>query len=231
MDTLHEHMMITKGHEYLLAIGVLALFVLFWSYLNRGQAALPQAVRALKLEDLRLGRRMFYHPGHTWLKRAMIGGSMVGVDDFIDKLAGDLHGVKVPATGTLVKRGEPVFALELGSRTLHIPAPISGKVTMINPRMYQQSYHPQLGTLSKNWLVRLEPTNWQAEMGELQPMISGREWLKSEVDRFRQFLNTQIEKPGVATVSLADGGDPVFGVLRHLDDEGLQQFEEEFLKT
>ena len=61
-------------------------------------------------------------------------------------------------------------------------------------------------------------------------MKTAGEWLRSEVDRFRRFLDSQSERPMIATVTLADGGDPVMGVLQLLDGEGVQQFEQEFLK-
>jgi hypothetical protein len=102
---------------------------------------------------------------------------------------------------------------------------------MINPKMYQQSYHPQLGTGKANWLIRLKPTNWEQESVDLNSTTTAGEWLKGEVNRFRQFLDSQGERPTIATVTLADGGDPVMGVLQLLDSEGIQQFENDFLKT
>ena len=35
MYTLHDFMTLTKGHEYLLSIGAVALFALFWLLLDR----------------------------------------------------------------------------------------------------------------------------------------------------------------------------------------------------
>ena len=35
MHTLHEYMMITKAHEYLLAVGAMLVFILFWRLVTR----------------------------------------------------------------------------------------------------------------------------------------------------------------------------------------------------
>jgi len=35
MQTLHEYMMQTKAAEYLLAVAFLALFIVFWRFVNR----------------------------------------------------------------------------------------------------------------------------------------------------------------------------------------------------
>jgi len=35
MNTLHDFMMLTKGHEYLLAVGSMILFTVFWILLDR----------------------------------------------------------------------------------------------------------------------------------------------------------------------------------------------------
>jgi glycine cleavage system H lipoate-binding protein len=230
METLHEFMLITKGREYLIGIGFLVFFILFWFYLGKGRP-LPLPIRALKLDDLRLRKKMFYHPGHTWLLPGLFGGNLVGIDDFLDKLAGALHTIKVPPTGTSINCGDPLFVLDLGSRSINVLAPVSGTVTMINPKMYQQSYYPQLGTRKANWLIRLEPSDWEKESVDLNSTTTAGEWLKGEVDRFRQFLDSQGERPTIATVTLADGGDPVTGVLQLLDSEGILQFENDFLKT
>ena len=35
MNTLHDFMMFTKGQEYLIAVGAMALFLVFWLFLDR----------------------------------------------------------------------------------------------------------------------------------------------------------------------------------------------------
>jgi len=35
MHTLHDFMMLTKGQEYLMAIGAMVLFTIFWFLLDR----------------------------------------------------------------------------------------------------------------------------------------------------------------------------------------------------
>ena len=35
MHTLHEYMMITKAHEYLLGVAAMLVFILFWRLLSR----------------------------------------------------------------------------------------------------------------------------------------------------------------------------------------------------
>lgn len=35
MHTLHDFMVLTKGHEYLLAVGAMILFAIFWLFLDR----------------------------------------------------------------------------------------------------------------------------------------------------------------------------------------------------
>jgi hypothetical protein len=35
MQTLHEYMMITKAQEYLIAVAVMLVFILFWRFVTR----------------------------------------------------------------------------------------------------------------------------------------------------------------------------------------------------
>ena len=67
------------------------------------------------------------------------------------------------------------------------------------------------------------------ELGAMTIAASAREWFRTEIDRFKEFLTTQALRPALAGVTLPDGGAPVVGVLRLLDPDGLSLFEKEFL--
>ena len=59
----------TKHFEYLLVIGFLILFILFWRMLNRPARAIFEAAeKAIPAagEWFRLPEELFYHLGHSW---------------------------------------------------------------------------------------------------------------------------------------------------------------------
>jgi hypothetical protein len=55
------------------------------------------------------------------------------------------------------------------------------------------------------------------------------EWMKGELIRFKNFLEERLTKPGLAGVTMFDGGHIVEGVVSHLDSESIEKYEKEFL--
>ncbi|UCD37591.1 MAG: hypothetical protein JSW54_12300 [Fidelibacterota bacterium] len=230
METLHEFMLITKGQEYLIAIGFLVLFILFWSFLTTS-GPIPVRIGALRLADFRLPKGIYLHPGHTWALPANRGYLLVGFDDFIRKLAGTITEVVTPESGAQIKQGEMLLQLRIGSEVLHLPAPISGRVSAVNmrPRLGHSTSGTPSGPLKREWLVQIKPDDMGSEATSLQPQTAAGDWLRSEMERLQDFLGAQSSRQALAGVALADGGDPIIGALQLLDGEGLRVFEQEFL--
>ena len=89
METLHDMMLITKGHEYLIAIGFLVLFTVFWSFISR-----PVSKPAVTTVFDPLGRSVpqdvLFHPGHVWIFPQPSGAVRVGIDQFLHRLTGHI---------------------------------------------------------------------------------------------------------------------------------------------
>ena len=48
---------------------------------------------------------------HTWLRITSDGRLRVGIDDFLAEAVGPIEKVEVPAQGTTIERGSPLFTL------------------------------------------------------------------------------------------------------------------------
>ena len=84
-----------KTVEYLIAVGYLLLFIPFWRFVNaRPQAAaapahVPVRQKAPALAGwFSLPERLFYHPGHAWLRVDGTDTVTVGINDFAARLVG-----------------------------------------------------------------------------------------------------------------------------------------------
>lgn len=228
MQTLHEFMLVTKGHEYLIAIGFLIVFLVFWKLLFRAPTA-PATAQAFDLLGLRIPRGMLFHAGHAWALPRPGGAIRVGIDDFIHRLTGPADAVIIPGKGALIKQGEPLFRLRVGSRMLRIPAPISGEVAVVRAKGFGDISNTARRSVKREWLAAITPASLEEEMGQLTMAEKAAEWLKGEMERLREFLGTQAVRSAMAGTTLADGGEPVIGVLGLLDDEGWADFQKEFM--
>ena len=130
----------------------------------------------------------FVSPGHTWAQIDPGGQVWAGLDDFARKALGTVDRVELPAVGARVKRGEPLFTVHLGAKSLKFLAPVSGEITQANPEL---AAHPQLVVQSpyaRGWACLVKPSNLAAELEGLrigQPVVA---WYQDEVARLRKDL-------------------------------------------
>lgn len=223
------------------ALIVLMMFILFITadyIIRRVRRAAPAAsdvqtiagpLRGLNLQDFRVPKGVFFHPGHTWAALQPRGNVWLGVDDFVQKLTGSVQAVQTPEVGSRIKRGDPFLTLEVDDRKLCLLAPFSGKVAAINPQLL--GHLPDLGwnAMNREWFVDLEPDRLSEEISQLLVADKAIDWLRREIERFKEFLDAQAGRPSLAGVTLPDGGEPAFGVLNLLDKEGWQTFQKNFL--
>ncbi|NMB88862.1 MAG: glycine cleavage system protein H, partial [Chloroflexi bacterium] len=114
------------------------------------------------------------------------GVATVGVDALGLSALGDLAYVMLLPAGAQVQRGKSMGTLEAAKMTGGLSAPLSGMVVdrnedaVRNPALVNQDPYAQ------GWLVRIRPSDWQAESGFL---VAGNDlpgWVAAELERYRQ---------------------------------------------
>ena len=119
--------------------------------------------------------------------------------------------------------------LIMADYVIRLPAPIYGRVTSINQVLLDHLPLPGIEALNREWIIALEPSNLPEELADLTIATKAREWLSREIERLKEFLVIQAQRPELAGLTIQDRGEPVLGALRMLDSEGIKQFEDEFL--
>jgi len=219
----------------LFVVGTVVVFFII-EYLYRRSpkhAVAPSRAKAhaVRADRFLLPRGYFFSRGHAWVNLLFSGKTRVGVDDFVQKVIGAIDGVSPVAAGTEVKRGDTLFTLRQGNRTLTVTAPVTGKVLDVN---YAVVRNPRLlaeDPYEEGWVVLLEPKNIAAEIKLLSVAEEAVRWLHQEGLRFRDFITARASQitPASAGATLLDGGVPVNGALRYTDEQTWQLFEREFL--
>jgi glycine cleavage system H lipoate-binding protein len=149
----------------------------------------------------------FVSPGHTWARIDPGGQVWLGLDDFARKALGTVDRVELPAVGTRIKRGEPLFTVHRGAESLKLLAPLSGELTQTNDALKRQ---PQLVVQSpydRGWTCLLRPSDLAAEMEGLRigrPVVT---WYQDEISRLR----SELEASGQTSWKWADLEGRFFG--------------------
>ena len=80
--------------------------------------------------------------------------------------------------------------------------------------------------MSEQWLFSITPADISENIKSLNVGKTARDWMKTEVKRYRDFLaNAQAE----FAPALQDGGLPTMAVLDKFPDDIWQKFQTEFL--
>ncbi len=220
---MNEHELLspqtTKAIEYLIAVGYLLLFVPFWRFVQ----GKPIPDHALGFGWFQVPNGVHLHAGHAWA-RPQGGMVEVGLDDFAHKLLGPLDQVRLPEIGAPVRQGQKAFTVVAGGQPLDVLSPVDGHVVALNESVRAHPDEAQRDPYCGGWLMKVEP-RWLT--GNLKNLFSGdaaRRFLDTAAGRLAQNLTPQLG------VVLQDGGTPVHGIARALDEDHWDELARQFLE-
>lgn len=163
------------------------------------------------------GYRLFpqdrqFSPAHAWVQAAPAGGLRIGLDALAVWLVGDIVGVRLPAPGTAIQRGQPIATLVAKAGELSLPSPIDGVVRAHNQLV---SGCPELVTAAPygaGWLVEIDRSG-QQQRKQLPSLLSGAEaevLSRGQLHQFHQRVDRLLaERTPSVGPTLADGGEPL----------------------
>lgn len=218
-------------------IATIVLFVLVDVVLQRRARAargfVPAASPVPVHDRFVIPRGYFLSPNHSWAELLFDGNARIGIDDFIQKLVGRVDGIEVTPVSSSVKKGETLFTIRQGERTLAVPSPLSGRIVQVNPTLKSSSTTIHEDPYVSGWVAVVEPNNLGSELKFMKIAEEAAQWLKKEIARFRNFImeSSRQSELAPAGATLLDGGLPLAGVLEKADPRTWQQFQKEFLAS
>ncbi len=135
------------------------------------------------IEGYELPDDLYYTDEHAWV-RVEGGRVRVGLDDFAQKLAGEISFVKVPRVGRRFQRGKILFSVQSGKWAGKLRTPVQGTVMEANEALVFEPDLINRDCYGQGWIAVIEPEDLQADLAELIP---GGEraaaWLREEIAR------------------------------------------------
>ncbi len=228
----------TKGFEYLLILGFLALFTMFYLYFTSRRFEKVTAIMSRSFDSLvdwfRVPDNVLYHQGHTWVQPAETepGLVFVGMDDFAQKMAGHMGLRNNPPVGTFIRQGERGWSLQDGEKSVDMLAPVSGEVVAINVPLLAKLENDtrKIAALDTDpygdgWILKVKADNFEREKKGLLAGNLARKWMEEVADQLRSKMS-----PELGAV-MQDGGTPVAGMAKNIDNEQWDLLLKEFFLT
>ncbi|MDP1832400.1 MAG: response regulator [Geothrix sp.] len=127
----------------------------------------------------------FLSAGHAWVRIQPEGRVRIGIDDFVRKALGTVKEVVLPERGQTVRQGETLFTLEGAAGTVHVAAPISGRIEHGNLDLKNAPGILIQSPYDRGWVCLMTPSDLASELPSLKigkPVI---DWYQDEIMRLR----------------------------------------------
>jgi glycine cleavage system H protein len=126
---------------------------------------------------------LYYEQNHYWVRQE--GDLLImGMDDFAQKLAGQVVFVQLPEEGKAVKLGKKFASVESGKWLGKVFGPVNGEIAGVNEELETNPGLLNQDCYGKGWMYKIKPD----DMAEVQNLIHGREavekWLVEDIAKF-----------------------------------------------
>jgi glycine cleavage system H lipoate-binding protein len=182
------------------------------SVFNKKNISFPKAIHISK--------------GHTWAKLLKDGFIKIGIDDFVIKALGKISIINIVNENTNIKKGDIVFQGAVGSERVSFRSPIEGTIKTVNKKIIGKIISDPY---ENDWGLVLSPSGNQENFKSLKSGDELAKWLKDEFIRLKDFLSKNQPKLELVGTTYYDGGNIVEGAVAKISEDGIQDFEKEFL--
>jgi len=169
--------------------------------------------------------------GHTWVRPESSRTVSIGVDGLPIKAIGSPDDICLLPGGTEVCKGGPLLKLGRGEKRITLRSPIDGVIKEVNHEVINNLSKIKSDPFGSGWLYRITPRNLMVSIQEMYEGNSAVTWLKRELERLREFLNSHSPVPAVAGATMLDGGEPVEGFIGNLGDDQWSCFVHKFISS
>ncbi|MCF8032335.1 MAG: glycine cleavage system protein GcvH [Desulfarculaceae bacterium] len=134
----------------------------------------------MEISGYNFPEELFYDPEHYWVR--VEGDELVmGMDDFAQKLAGDIVFVQLPDEGKKLKKGKKLAKVESGKWLGKILSPVNGELIAVNEELEISPELINQDCYGAGWMYRLKAK----DLSELDDLLHGAEaitpWVEAEI--------------------------------------------------
>jgi CheY-like chemotaxis protein len=180
-----------------------------------------------KTPEFQIPGGVFISEGHCWANVSEDGTAKVGLDDFAKKIIGKVDSIGLPNLGMVVKKGQSLFTVNQGQRSISFKSPVSGKVKEINKFINQELDSLNFTPYDMNWVCEIDADELDSELPTLKIGKSAVSFYQEDIEKLQVLKKkTQTSKEA----ELEPEGVIFAGEMEKLDDISWKRFAEEFFE-
>ena len=139
----------------------------------------------MEIKGYNMPEELIYEKNHYWIKQE--GDLLVmGMDDFAQKLAGEIVYVQLPDDGKKIKLGKKFAKVESGKWLGKVYAPVNGVIDSVNEELEENPGLINEDGYGKGWMYKIKAN----DASELDNLIKGADaleaWINEEADKYAE---------------------------------------------
>lgn len=139
----------------------------------------------MEIKGYNMPEDLVYEKNHYWIKQE--GDLLVmGMDDFAQKLAGEIVYVQLPDDGKKVKAGKKFAKVESGKWLGKVYSPVNGVIESVNEELEENPGLINEDCYGKGWMYKIKPN----DAGDVGDVIKGADaieaWINEEADKYAE---------------------------------------------
>lgn len=139
----------------------------------------------MQLDEYDIPEDLHYEKNHYWVKAT--GDLLVmGMNDFAQKMAGEIVFVQLPFEGKKLKLGKKFAQVESGKWLGKVYAPVNGAVAETNEALENTPGLINEDCYGKGWMFKIKPN----DMDEMENLIHGaaaiEEWVRADIEKYQE---------------------------------------------
>lgn len=138
----------------------------------------------MEIQGYKIPDDLYFDNEHYWV-RVEAGFLIMGMDDFAQKLAGDIVYVQLPFVGKVLKSGKKFAQIESGKWVGKIYAPVNGKIEAVNEKLEDTPTLINEDCYGEGWMFKIEPDDMTELSNLLQEQGSIEKWMLEEIEKYK----------------------------------------------
>ena len=139
----------------------------------------------MQVKDYNMPEDLHYEENHYWVK---VEGDLLvmGMDDFAQKMAGEIVFVQLPFEGKKLKKGKKFAQVESGKWLGKVYAPVNGEIAGTNEALESAPGLINEDCYDKGWMFKIKPN----DMSEFEDLIHGADaiekWVLANIEKYQE---------------------------------------------
>jgi glycine cleavage system H protein len=139
----------------------------------------------MEIEGYNMPDGLYYEENHFWVKEES-DLLVMGMDDFAQKMAGEIVYVQLPEEGKSLIAGKKFAKIESGKWLGKVFAPVNGELAAVNEDLETNPGLINADCYAKGWLYKIKPNNKDEIKNLIHSPDAVKKWVLADIEKYKK---------------------------------------------